>query len=153
MGASFDDYVALLDEHRPEPSDRVRSVPMIDQIIPPLDRLSQRARFTDADDLVFAGDAGEPIDDSAMRRRFTAALIAAGLKRVRFHDLRHSYCSMAVRAYRLDEVKAFAGHADIQTTMRYVHHVPQHDAADRLSAIVSAAVHPTVHRTLEVERN
>jgi hypothetical protein len=24
------------------------------------------------------------------------------------------------------------GHADISTTMVYVHHVPQHDAADRL---------------------
>ena len=40
---------------------------------------------------------------------------------------------MAVRAYRLDEVKAYAGHADIATTMRYVHHVPAHDAADRLT--------------------
>jgi len=31
------------------------------------------------------------------------------------------------------------GHADIQTTMIYVHHVPKHDAAARLSAIVGAA--------------
>jgi integrase len=30
------------------------------------------------------------------------------------------------------------GHADIQTTMIYVHHVPRHDAAARLSAIVGA---------------
>ena len=50
---------------------------------------------------------------------------------------------MAVRAYRIDEVKAYAGHVDIATTQRYVHHVPAHDAADRLSAIVAAAVHPT----------
>ena len=28
------------------------------------------------------------------------------------------------------------GHADIQTTMIYIHHVPQHDAADRLSALL-----------------
>jgi hypothetical protein len=31
------------------------------------------------------------------------------------------------------------GHADIQTTMLYVHHTPQHDAADRLSALVAKA--------------
>lgn len=125
-------------------SGRVRSVPLIDQVIPPLDRLSTRDLFTDAENLVFVNDVGEPIDDSALRRRFTKALSATGLPRLRLHDLRHSYCSMAVRAWRLDEVKAFAGHADIAMTMRYVHHVPAHDAADRLSAVVSAA---GVHRS------
>jgi hypothetical protein len=29
---------------------------------------------------------------------------------------------------------AMVGHADISTTMIYVHHVPQHDAAARLTA-------------------
>ena len=53
-----------------------------------------------------------------------------------------------------DEVKAYTGHADIATTMIYVHHVPQHDAADRLSHLVDAAedplqesVSPTASRT------
>ena len=32
------------------------------------------------------------------------------------------------------------GHADIQTTMIYVHHVPQHDAADRLSRLLAASM-------------
>jgi hypothetical protein len=31
------------------------------------------------------------------------------------------------------------GHADISTTMIYVHHVPQHDAAAKLSAAVAQA--------------
>jgi hypothetical protein len=31
------------------------------------------------------------------------------------------------------------GHADIATTMIYVHHVPQNDAADKLSRLVAAA--------------
>ncbi len=126
---------------------------MIDQIIPPLDRLSQREHFTDPDDLVFVNATGGVIDESALRRRTWSALDRAELKRVRLHDLRHCYCTMAVRAYRLDEVKAYAGHADIATTMRYVHHIPAHDAADRLSAVVAAAVHPTVHRTSEFEPN
>jgi integrase len=129
---------------------RRRSVPMIDQIIPPLDRLSQREHFIRPDDLVFINTTGGVIEESALRRRFWTALRRAELKRIRLHDLRHSYCTMAVRAYRLDEVKAYAGHADVATTMRYVHHVPAHDAADRLSAVVAAAVHPTVHRTAEI---
>ena len=141
---------------------RRRSVPMIDQVIPALDRLSQREHFTDPGDLVFVNTTGDVVEESALRRRMWTALDAAELKRVRIHDLRHSYCTMAVRAYRLDEVKAYAGHADIATTMRYVHHIPAHDAADRLSAVVAAAVHPPisvhgvhpdVHRTGENQRN
>jgi len=31
------------------------------------------------------------------------------------------------------------GHADVGTTMLYVHHTPQHNAADRLSALVTGA--------------
>ena len=34
------------------------------------------------------------------------------------------------------------GHADIATTMIYVHHVPQIDAADKLSDLVAAAQNP-----------
>jgi hypothetical protein len=31
------------------------------------------------------------------------------------------------------------GHADIQTTMIYVHHVPRHDAAEKLSKAVAGS--------------
>ena len=41
-----------------------------------------------------------------------------------------------MQAFPLTDVKAFMGHADIQTTMIYVHHVPQHDAADKLTALL-----------------
>jgi hypothetical protein len=39
----------------------------------------------------------------------------------------------------LTDVKAYMGHADISTTMIYVHHVPRVDAAVRLSRLVAAA--------------
>jgi hypothetical protein len=47
-----------------------------------------------------------------------------------------------VQAFPLSDVKAYMGHADIQTTMIYVHHVPQIDAADKLSELVTAAQNP-----------
>jgi hypothetical protein len=34
------------------------------------------------------------------------------------------------------------GHADIATTMIYVHHVPQDDAADKLTKVVAGAESP-----------
>jgi integrase len=120
-------------------SGRVRSVPMIDQAAKALDGLSRRERFTSDDDLVFVNDVGETIDDSGLRRRFLAALDRAELKRLRFHDLRHTFGTLAVQAFPLSDVRAYMGHADVTTTMIYVHHVPQVDAADRLSRLVAAS--------------
>jgi Phage integrase family len=67
------------------------------------------------------------------------ALGRAGLKRLRFHDLRHTFGTLAVQAFPLSDVKAYMGHADISTTMVYVHRVPQHDAADRLGRVVAGS--------------
>ena len=115
------------------------------QAIEPLDRLSRRKHFTATDDLVFAGIASGHLDGSALRKRFYTALDRAGLGAMRakaepitFHDLRHTFGTLAVQAFPLSDVKAYMGHADVQTTMVYVHHVPRHDAAARLSAIVGA---------------
>lgn len=119
---------------------RVRSVPLIDQAAVALDGLSRRERFTGDDDLVFPSVVGEPLDDSHLRRRFAHALARAGLRRIRFHDLRHSFGTLAVQAFPLSDVQAYMGHADVQPTMVYVHFVPKVDAADRLSQLVSSAM-------------
>lgn len=34
------------------------------------------------------------------------------------------------------------GHEDVSTTMIYVHHVPRHDAADKLSALLRSQPDP-----------
>jgi len=134
-----------LGQSGPPKSGHVRSVPLIDQAMETLDSLSRREYFTAPDDLVFAGVAGGHLDGSALRKRFYTALERAGLAGMRtkaepitFHDLRHTFGTLAVQAFPLSDVKAYMGHADIQTTMIYVHHVPRHDAAAKLSAIVGA---------------
>jgi integrase len=123
-------------------SGRVRSVPMVDQVLTALDELSRRERWTGDDDLVFVNPTGEHIEDSALRRRFYAALDKAELNHIRFHDLRHTFGTLAVQVFPLSDVKAYMGHADITTTMIYVHHVPQVDAAEKLSAALSESAAP-----------
>ncbi|MFL5877791.1 MAG: tyrosine-type recombinase/integrase [Solirubrobacteraceae bacterium] len=85
------------------------------------------------------GPRGRLYDDSALRRRYYAALRAADIEHLRFHDLRHTFGTLAVQEFALSDVKAYMGHADIATTMIYVHHVPQHDAADRVSRRLAKA--------------
>ena len=46
------------------------------------------------------------------------------------------------QAFPLSDVQAYMGHADVATTMIYVHHVPTLDAAERLSALVAAETAP-----------
>jgi integrase len=117
----------------------VRSVPLIDQVARALDRLSRRENFTGPDDWVFVNSVGNPLDDSKLRRRFYRALDHAGLKRIRFHDLRHSFGTLDVQVFPLSDVKAYMGQADIETTMIYVHHVPADDAAHRVSRAVQGS--------------
>ena len=111
-------------------------MPLIDPAARALDGLSRRERFTEPDDLVFIGMAGDHFDDSALRRRFVKALDRAGLRGLRFHDLRHTFGTIAVQAFPLTDVKAYMGHADIATTLVYVHFVPQADAAAKLGRVV-----------------
>lgn len=62
---------------------------------------------------------------------------------------------MAVQVWPLHDVQAFMGHADIQTTMIYVHHQPKHDVAARFTEFVREqkgtleSVSPNVSRTAE----
>jgi integrase len=55
------------------------------------------------------------------------------------HDLRHTFGTLAVQVFPLHDVQAYMGHADIQTTMRYAHHVPKVDAARRFTEAVEQA--------------
>lgn len=127
-------------------SGAARSVPLIDQAARALDGLSRREDHVGPDDRVFVADGGGPLSDGAIRAALYGALEAAKIDRDRgtgkdfvFHDLRHTFGSLAVQAFPLTDVKAYMGHADIATTMIYVHHTPQGNAADRLGALVTAA--------------
>jgi integrase len=120
-------------------SHKVRSLPLIDQAARALDDLSRREQFTGDDDRVFINHVGEVLGQDLLRRRFRRALAAAELPPLRLHDLRHTFGTLAVQAFPLSDVKAYMGHSSIDTTMVYVHHVPQHDAADKLSRLVAGA--------------
>jgi len=114
-------------------SGSVRSVPLTRQVAEVLARLAAREHWTDDDDLVFPGVAGSFLDASALSRRYKAALGRAGLRQLRFHDLRHTFGTQSVaKGATLIQVQAWMGHADTQTTMAYQHYAPSHDEADLL---------------------
>jgi integrase len=111
-------------------SGKVRSVPMAPDVAEALAKLGQRERWTGNDDLVFVGQAGNYLDGRALRRRYDAALKRADLRKLRFHDLRHTFGTRMIAKADIRRVQEWMGHADIQTTMKYLHYAPREgDAA------------------------
>jgi integrase len=114
-------------------SGRGRTVPMVPDVAHALARMLTRDRFTAAEDFVFVGEAGRHVDGSALRRRYRAAQARAGLPPLRFHDLRHTFGSLAINVGSQVEVQAWMGHADVRTTARYLHYRRRADEARRLA--------------------
>lgn len=110
-------------------SGKVRSVPLAPDVATALTNFSLRGLFTGPDDLVFPGDAGRFLDGSALRRRYKAALRDANLRTLRFHDLRHTFGTRMIAKADIRRVQEWMGHADIQTTMRYLHYAPREEDA------------------------
>ena len=119
-------------------SRKSRTVPMIDQLAAALNDLKGREHHTARHDRVFISRLGTELDGSALRRRYIAARDAARLRPLRFHDLRHTFASVAINVASITQVQAWMGHADVKTTMRYLHHKSRIDDA----RLLSAAFHP-----------
>ncbi len=74
--------------------------------------------------LVFSTPAGGPIDPANLNRSFRALLDRAGLRRIRFHDLRHSTATLLLeQAVELVVIKELLGHAHIGVTATVYAHV------------------------------
>ena len=88
-------------------------------------------------ELVFSSQAGTPLEmNNFCQRTFAPLLAAAGLRKIRFHDLRHTFGSLLIQAgASLPYVRDQMGHSSIQVTVDiYGHLVPGANIAfvDRL---------------------
>ena len=113
-----------------------RSVPMADRLARELDRWSQRTLYRADDDLVFAHpQSGRPLDRTKLSRRFKAACADAGVRVVRFHDLRHTFATrLAASGQPMRTTQEFLGHADSKTTQIYAHYAPSAHEVEMVNA-------------------
>jgi integrase len=126
-------------------SGKVRSVPMAPDVATALAGLGQRERWTGDDDLVFVGTVGGHVDGSALRRRYVDTLQRADLRPLRFHDLRHTFGTRMIAKADIRRVQEWMGHADVQTTMKYLHYAPREDDAALVAEVFRTQ--PIVERT------
>ncbi len=130
----FEDGYTTHGGHAANKGRRVRAVPMSANVHEALLPLCACKR---AHELVFQHEAkpGEPICGVSLYRRFRSAAERAGLPRIAFHDLRHSFGTQAIRAFNIYEVQRMMGHRHITTTERYLHYAPDPDAAAKLTSL------------------
>ena len=80
--------------------------------------------------LIFATSMGKPLDDKhIIQRTFHPTLMAAGIRTIRFHDLRHTCASILInRGVNQKRVQKQLRHSSIEITLdRYAHLFPDGD--------------------------
>jgi len=106
----------------PTKGKKARHVPCSEDLLKELLQLikTQKLKPTDT---IFRNDKGLPVcHDNFSDRQFGKDVKAWGGKRIRFHDLRHTATTLMIaNGIDLKTVKEICGHADIATTMNYVH--------------------------------
>jgi integrase len=102
---------------------------------------------------VFPSAEGTALDTANLRKTFMLCLKKAGLRQIRFHDLRHSFASWLIaNGESLAYVKDQMGHHSIQITVdTYGHLIPEanRQAVNRLAAMVE---NPQAIRNQEQKR-
>jgi integrase len=91
--------------------------------------------------------SGRQLDPSNLRKVFNSLLTAAKLRRIRFHDLRHTFASLLIaQGESLAYIRDQLGHHSIQITVdTYGHLVPggNRQAVDKLDDFSAKAVETT----------
>ena len=103
-------------------------------------------------DLVFPSPEGSILDpDNLYHRYFQRVLAASGLRRIRFHDLRHTFGSLLIQSgASIVYVKEQMGHSSIQVTVdTYGHLMPGANVSfvDRLDEISKQNEGTTPHQS------
>jgi integrase len=110
-----------------------RAVPMADRLGGELDRHFKRSVYQGDEDLVFGHPhTGEPYDASQLRKRFYAAMEAAGMGHrcgreggITFHSLRHTFGTrMAAAGVPMRTLQEWMGHRNLATTEIYADYAP-----------------------------
>jgi integrase len=113
--------VALRKEMAKEPGERRDAAAVVNEVM---------------EDWLFTTRQGTQLDPSNLRKVFYRLLVAAKLRRVRFHDLRHTFATLLIQQGEgLPYIRDQLGHSSIKITVdTYGHLVPggNRQAVDKL---------------------
>lgn len=98
---------------------------MNDEVYQVLVKHRQSSKFNGPNDFVIHELDGKSVDASTVRRRHWRVCKKAGLRKLRVHDLRHTFAShFVMNGGSLHDLQALLGHSSPTMTQRYAHLAP-----------------------------
>ena len=123
---SGDKTKLIISEPKTETSKRI--IPIVDSLIPLLEKQYELTKDNNKLDLVFPSEAGGYIDPGNYNRKFHKLVKRAGLPKANPHSLRHSFATRALEAgVDLKTTQELLGHSSINITADlYTHSLMKH---------------------------
>lgn len=88
-------------------------------------------------DYIYVNEMGELIKPNYLTQAFPAFLKRHGMRRIRFHDLRHSCASLLyANGVALKDIQEWLGHSDIATTSNIYTHLDYSSKVASANAII-----------------
>jgi integrase len=111
-----------------------RSIPMTERVFETLTALRRTPAALEAE-YVFSSETGTPLDPGNLRRALTATLKRAKMRKIRYHDIRHTFAShLAMAGVPIRTIQELMGHQTMDMTLKYAHLTEGHqrEAMDKL---------------------
>lgn len=113
---SYSDYTKSLGSPK---GNRERHIPLDIDLLEVLRARKRNSGY------VFTDELGRPFDHYRLSAELTRVCEQAGLRKIGWHALRHTFASyLAMNGTPLNVVQVLLGHVSIATTMRYAHVAP-----------------------------
>lgn len=144
---SIDGKVTVIDKERTKTKSSYRTLPLIapfEELLIKLKATQELNRkvcgtayCTDYLDFIYVDELGERIKPNYITQNFSIVLANNGLKKIRFHDLRHSCASLLyANGVSLKEIQEWLGHSDISTTSNIYTHLDYSSKIASANAII-----------------
>jgi integrase len=106
-------------------------------------------------DLIFPNESGNPINkDNMCYRYFNPALKKAGLKNLRFHDLRHTYASLLIeQGENIKYIQTQLGHSNPTMTLNVYAHLMRPYNPESAQRLENSIFKPDGHNLVTNKKN
>jgi integrase len=126
-------------ESLPKTAKGVRTIPLDEALVAAfkqhrakqlIERLAWAEGWTDSG-YVFTREGGLPFSPPSISQRFERLCVAGGVRRIRFHDLRHTCATLAqASGMPVERLSKMLGHADVKITLSIYTHSTEDDNAE-----------------------
>ena len=139
---------AIIEKDHAKTKSSNRTLPLVPQYEALLERIRTRQEFNKTIagnsysekycDYIYVNELGELISPGYLTRNFPVILEKHNMRRIRFHDLRHSCASLLyANGVSLKEIQEWLGHSDISTTSNIYTHLDYSSKIAAANAIIS----------------